>query len=404
VSSITSDVNKWVEHNWDTSITLAEWWQRLADAGYSQPTWPTGLGGYGTDGRTAREITEAFARHGLIAPPAGMGPSMGGPTMLEHGSPDQQRDLANVANGQQLWCQLFSEPDAGSDLAGLKTTAVADGDGFVVTGQKVWNSSANIADHGMLLARTNPDVPKHAGLSFFIIDMRQPGIVARPLKTMNGNAQFCEVFIDNARVRSADLIGGLGNGWKVATTMLGHERRMAATGSSRSLLTVEAGPLAGNLDRRVGEIIAEAAERARQRPAAMVNSAKYLIGLAQKMGCSRDAMLRDELARYYCRGEVYRLTNLRARANAAAGRTPGPEASLAKLGLSGMARASRDLGLRIVGAGGMLVGPDALSGGRVQFAALSSPGVSLGGGTDEIQHNVIGERALGLPREPGTSK
>ncbi|MGD9704871.1 MAG: acyl-CoA dehydrogenase family protein [Acidimicrobiia bacterium] len=395
-SSIADAIDEWVEGNWDLEITLREWWRRLADAGYSQPTWPVGLGGLGVDNRTARTMSDALAVHGVIAAPTGMGPHMGGPTVLEHGDDAQRAQIRAVADGREAWCQLFSEPEAGSDLAGVKAIAVRDGDDYVVTGQKVWNSSADLADRGMLLARTDPSAPKHAGLSFFLIDMRQPGIEARPLRTMNGSAQFCEVFLDGARAKATDVIGGLGNGWKVASTMLGHERRMAASGSSRSLFTVNAGQLGGNLDRTVADVVAEARERAAHKPVAMINSAKMLIALAQQFGVNTDPTFRDELARYYIRGEVYRLTNLRARAS----RTPGPEASIAKIGLSGMARASRDLGLRIVGAGGMLVGAEAASEGRVQYAALSTPGVSLGGGTDEIQHNVIGERALGLPREP----
>jgi len=398
--TLTDEVNAWVATNWDNGLTLREWWRRLAAAGYSQPTWPVGLGGLGVDDRTARAINDALATHDVVAAPTGIGPSMGGPTLLKHGDAGQRERVLALATGEQAWCQLFSEPDAGSDLAGVKTTAVRDGDAYVVSGQKVWNSSADIADWGLLLARTDPTTTKHAGLSFFLVDMRQPGIEARPLRTMNGNSQFCEVFIDNARVEVDNVVGGLGNGWKVASTMLGFERRNAASGASRSMAVAVAGPLGGQLDRPVGEIVAETRARAKVRPAAMINSAKTLIQLAQQLGVSDDPVLRDELADYHIRSEVYRLTNLRARAGATRGGTPGPEGSVAKIALSGIARASRDLGLRIAGAGGMLVGANSISAGRVQHAALSAPGVSLGGGTDEIQHNVIGERALGLPREP----
>ncbi|MFI5040923.1 MAG: acyl-CoA dehydrogenase family protein [Acidimicrobiales bacterium] len=402
VSTIATDVDVWVDENWDTSITLRTWWRRLAEAGYSQPTWPAGLGGLGVDSRAARVITDALAARGVIPAPSGMAPNMGGPTILEHGDAAQRGRLLGVARGEEAWCQLFSEPDAGSDLAGLRTTATPDGDDYIVTGQKVWNSSADLADWGMLLARTDPEAPKHAGLSFFLIDMCQPGIEARPLRTMNGNSQFCEVFINQARACASDVVGGLNNGWRVASTMLRHERRMAASGVSRSLLAPVAGALSGNLERTVGDLLADARERPAEQPAAMITKARTLIRLAQEHGVSDDPVLRDELAAYYIRSEVYRLTNLRSRAAAAAGKTPGPETSIAKLALSGLARASRDLGLRVIGAGGMIVGPGSASGGRLQYATLSAPGVSIGGGTDEIQRNVIGERALGLPREPGS--
>ena len=288
MATIEAEISAWVDENWDPSMTLREWWHRLAGAGYSQPTWPLGLGGRAVDSGTARQINDALSAHDVIAAPTGIGPNMGGPTLLEHGDDAQRARLIAVADGSEGWCQLFSEPEAGSDLAGLKTNAVRDGDDFVVTGQKVWNSSADIADWGMLLARTDPSASKHGGLTFFLIDMRQGGIDARPLRTMNGQSQFCEVFVDGARTNAANVIGGLGNGWKVATTMLGHERKMAASGSARSLTTAVAGPLGGQLDRSVGDIVTEARARAKQRPAAMVNSAKTLIRLAKDVGVSAD--------------------------------------------------------------------------------------------------------------------
>ena len=395
-----ADVSAWISTNWDPAITLRMWWNRLASAGYSQPTWPVGLGGLACNNRDARTIAEVLAAHGTIGAPTGMGPHMGGPTILEHGNEQQKQWLLQVATGEQMWCQLFSEPDVGSDLAGLKTVAVRDGDDFVVQGQKVWNSSADKADWGMLLARTDPTVPKHAGLTFFLIDMRQPGIDVRPLRTMNGSAQFCEVFLNGARTTQAHAIGGLGNGWRVASTMLGHERRMAASGTARGSLVAQAGPLGGELDQTVGDLADKAKAAAQHRDFTMITSASALIRLAQKQGLSADPVLRDALVGFHIRSEVYRLTNLRARAGAASGHAPGPEASIAKLALSGLARHSRDLGVRIAGAGGMILGPDSPSAGQVQYCAISAPGVSIGGGTDEIQHNVIGERALGLPREP----
>ncbi len=399
--TVTSEqIDAWLDEQWDLSITLGEWWERLTIAGYSQPAWPSGIGGMEATGPTVRLISEAMARRGVIAPPTGMGPHMGGPTIIEHGTPQQIAALRRVANGRELWCQLFSEPGFGSDLAGLQTSAVRDGDYFVVTGQKVWNSSADLADVGMLLARTNPDTPKHAGLTFFLIDMRQPGIEARPLRTMNGGAQFCEVFLDGARARAVDIIGELDGGWRVASTMLGHERRMAASGEARGMLGAIAGPIPGQLDRVVGDVLGEARSRAGQRAKPMINSAKALIRLARQTGAIDHPVLRDDLIRYHIQSEVYRLTNMRTRASVAAGKAPGPESSTAKIALSGIARSSRDLGLRIVGAGGMIVGDDAASRGDVQHAALSTAGVSLGGGTDEIQRNVIAERALGLPRDP----
>jgi alkylation response protein AidB-like acyl-CoA dehydrogenase len=393
-------VNAWVDEAWDPGISLREWWNRLAAAGYSQPSWPLGLGGIGADGRTTRLIADTLRSRDVIAAPAGIAVNMGGPTVLEHGTEHQRRLLWAIASGEQAWCQLFSEPGAGSDLASASTRAVPDGDGFVLTGQKVWNSAADIADRGILLARTDPLATKHAGLTVVLIDMEQPAIDVRPLRTMNGNIQLCEVFLDAATARAADVIGAVGGGWKVASTVLGHERRTASSGSTRSPSHVAAGRRGGQLERTVGDLIEEVRARRAVKPAAMITSVRSIIELARERGAASDPARRDAIASYQVRSDVYRLTNERARVAAASGRAPGSAASVAKLGLSGMARASRDLGLSVVGADGMLVGPDCASHGRVQHAALSAPGVSLGGGTDEIQRNVIAERVLGLPREP----
>ncbi|MET0147190.1 MAG: acyl-CoA dehydrogenase family protein [Ilumatobacteraceae bacterium] len=403
MTKLEDDVRTWLDENWDESITVREWWRRLAESGYANPTWPTGLGGLGLDTRAAREVSEVLAEREVIGAPKGNGPNMGANTVLEHGTPEQHRQWVwPLATGEHAWCQLFSEPGAGSDLAGLQCKAIRDGDEFVVTGQKVWNSSANISELGMLLARTDPDVPKHSGLSWIMIDMEQPGILVRPLRQMNGDAEFCEVFLDEARAKVADTIGAINDGWKVARTTLAYERSAAASGTSRKIVQVNAGKLGGNLDRIVGDVVAEAKQRrTKRRGGDFVNSARTLIGLAQEAGVNTDPVLRDRLARYYIQSEVYRLTNLRSRTPALRAHT-ATFASIAKLGLGGLARTSRDLGMSIVGANGLVVGPDAPGpgGGRAQFAALSAQGVSIGGGTDEIQRNVLGERSLGLPREP----
>ena len=199
---LAAEVQAWVDANWDTSITVREWWRRLADAGYAYPSWPAGLGGGGLPRRDAMTIAGVLARNGVIGPPVGaMAATLAAPTLLEHATEAQLAELVRpIATGEAAWCQLFSEPGSGSDLASVGTRAVPDGDEWVVTGQKVWNSAADSADFGMLLARTDVDVPKHAGLTYFAIDMKQPGIEARPLKQMNGASNFCEVFLTEARV------------------------------------------------------------------------------------------------------------------------------------------------------------------------------------------------------------
>jgi alkylation response protein AidB-like acyl-CoA dehydrogenase len=306
-----------------------------------------------------------------------------------------------MARGREVWAQLFSEPGAGSDLAGLATTAVLDGDEYVVNGQKVWNSFANVSEWGMLLARTDVDVPKHRGITYMMIDLRQPGVEVRPLVQMNGIAEFCEVFLTDARVPLENVIGSPGDGWNVARTTLAYERAGAGSGRVRGVVSVAAGSKGGNLHRTVGEIVDAASLHTGQRSQRneVLLSAQVLVELAQRLGVASDPVLRQRLARYHANSQVYRWTGQRGRDNAKSGR-PGTESSTMKLQLALLANECRDLSLAMLGAGGMLMGDEAVDRGRVQMAALSSPAASLGGGTNEIQRNIIGERTLGLPKEP----
>jgi len=402
-TGVTSDaVGAWIEANWNLDITLADWWQRLADAGYAFPHWPTGFGGSDMRAADASAIQQLLGTHGVIGPPTGNAPNMGVPTVLTHGTDDQkERFVKPVANGQNAWCQLFSEPGAGSDLASLATKAELDGDEYVITGQKVWNSSADISEWGMLLARTNPGVPKHAGITWMMIDMRQPGIEVRPLVQMNGRAEFCEVFMTEARVPVDNVIGGVDNGWKVARTTLNYERGSVGKRYPKGMIEMKAGSLSGNLDRPVGELVEKSrrAERDPNKRSEIMLGAKSMIHLARDLGLDTDPVVRDRVADYYIHSEVYRLTGQRSRDNAKGGRA-GPEGSIMKLALAMLAHRSRDLSMSLIGADGMLVGGDARDDGKVQRACLSSFVPSLGGGTNEIQRNIIGEQALGLPREP----
>jgi alkylation response protein AidB-like acyl-CoA dehydrogenase len=402
-TSATSEaVRGWVEANWHLDMTLADWWQRLADAGFAFPHWPAGLGGGNMRATEAALIQQALGTHGVIGPPTGNAPNMGVPTILTHGTEEQkERFVKPVANGQNAWCQLFSEPGAGSDLASLATRAERDGDDFVVTGQKVWNSGADVSEWGMLVARTNPDVPKHAGITWMMIDMRQPGVEVRPLVQMNGSAEFCEVFLTEARVPVDNVIGGVDNGWNVARTTLTHERGSVGRRYPKGMIEMKAGSLSGNLELPVGELVERSRRVGRdpnKRPDIMIG-AKSMIQLARERGLDTDPVVRDRVADYYVRSEVYRLTGQRSRDNAKGGRT-GPEGSIMKLALAMLAHRSRDLSMSILGADGMLVGADALDNGKVQRACLSSFVPSLGGGTNEIQRNIIGEQSLGLPRQP----
>lgn len=396
-----ADVRAWIDETWRSDLTVRQWWHALAETGLAFPTWPAGLGGVSGSSADAREAARALADARVIGPPAGVGQSLGAPTLLAHASLAQQRLLLPaLADGTECWCQLFSEPGAGSDLAGLQTRAERDGDEWVITGQKVWSSAAHLSDRGLLLARTDPAVPKHEGISYFVIDMDQPGIEVRPLRQMNGDAEFCEVFLTEARVRDDHLVGGPGSGWRVARTTLGFERTNVARSGGRGAVTVMPGSRAGMLDRTVEDVIAEAATTPRAAVSGFVIGNQPLLGLARDYGGDTDAIARQALSRFRTSTEINRITGLRARAAAAVGQ-PGPEASTGKLAMSNIARASRELAFSLMGAHGMLERLDAPLDGAAHRVALASFGASMGGGTDEIQRNVIGERTLGLPKEPG---
>ena len=399
IDELRSEVRSFLGAAWSEDITVREWWRRLADARLSAPTWPAPYG-HGLPSAAGRAVTEELASAGVISPPLGhVGIRLAGPTLLEHGT-DEQREalLPPLLRGEESWCQLWSEPGAGSDLPSLATRAELDGDEWVVNGQKVWNSGADLAQRGMLLARTDPDVPKHEGITYFIVDMDQPGIEARPLKQMNGEANFCEVFLTDARIPRDDIIGGLNKGWQVARTTMLYERVSATERPARGLVFLSSGPIAGQLDRLVGDVLASQ-ETKQKRFSGSAIPARQVIKLAQERGVASDKVMRQSLARYYTLTEVHRYTGQRARAAAKQGR-PGPEGSISKLALGHICKLSRDLSFAILGAHATLSGPDALYEGEVVTVGLSSPGVTIGAGTDEIQRNTLGERVLGLPREP----
>jgi alkylation response protein AidB-like acyl-CoA dehydrogenase len=402
----SSAVRSWLAANWDEAITVRDWWRRLVEGGYAYPTWPKGVGGLSASASDARTVMAALAERRVVAPPVGhVAATLAAPTLLHHGTQQQIAELVRgIALGDAAWCQLFSEPGSGSDLASVGTRAVRDGDEWVVTGQKVWNSGADSADFGMLLARTDPEQPKHRGITYFVIDMHQPGIEVRPLRQMNGQSSFCEVFITEARVPSHRVIGEVDDGWRVAQTTLFHERNSVAGGGVPGLFPARSGS-AGDLDRTTGEVI----ERARKAASARSSSirggavpAKVMIELARAYGVADDPVVRQELARYLSQIRINGWTMRRI--GAAGGRLTGADGSIAKISTSRICQLSMELSYRIVGADGMLVGRDSPLGGDLQTVNLGSPGTRIGGGTDEIQLNVLGERALGLPREPGQDR
>src|SRR5688572_21024905 len=236
-------------------MTVGEWWERLGMEGWSAPSLPAESYGRGVSRNDAVRVAETIAGHGALAAPGGLGLLLAAPTIATHGTRAQiDQYVPDIVTGRKAWCQLFSEPVAGSDLAGLQARAVRDGDEWVVNGQKVWTSSGHVADLGMLLARTDPDVPKHAGITYFAFDMHQPGVEVRPLREMTGRAMFNEVFLTDGRARDDATIGGLNNGWAVANTTLTFERAgLGAGGGSEAGSQATPGTVAGDLDKRAGD-------------------------------------------------------------------------------------------------------------------------------------------------------
>jgi alkylation response protein AidB-like acyl-CoA dehydrogenase len=400
VEDVRTEVKQWLEENWNPELTVAEWWDILARSGYAAPHFPEDCWGKGYPRDLTLAVSETIAEHGAVGPPAGLGYLLAAPTIVAHGNDRQhQEDLLRILNGQDAWCQLFSEPGAGSDLASLTTRAVKDGDEWRVTGQKVWTSTAQISNVGMLIARTDPDLPKHKGITYFKFDMTQPGVEIRPLREMTGRAMFNEVFLDNAIVHDDDMIGGLNNGWAAANTTLMSERAGLGTGGTGAAGNAFPGPMAGQLNDRVGDHVGQI--RTGGTGGGGIAAASKLMTLAKELGRNTERPIRQKLAKLYTLQQIGRYSAMRAKSPS---QRTGAEPNIAKLMMSDLLRLQRDVGNEIVGASGMIMGPDTPGGGSVQELTLFSPGPSIYGGTDQVQRNIIGERVLGLPKEPGPQK
>jgi alkylation response protein AidB-like acyl-CoA dehydrogenase len=339
----------------------------LAGGGWAVPSWPAEYGGLGMSSAAAEKVRAILAE--LPRPdlyPFLVGIDLIGPSLLVHGTQEQKRRwLRPIADGSQIWCQMFSEPSAGSDLANVATRARHDDAGWLLTGQKVWTSRAAYATWGLLLARTDPGVPKHKGLTVFAVRMDAPGVTVRPLRQMNGDQHFSEVFLEDVRISDADRIGAVGEGWRVAVTVLANER----TG-----LKDDAGVAASITD-----------------------APEWLTGLTAR-GALRDEVLRDRAMRVYVEECVVRMMQTRSALSVKAGHEPGPGGSGQKLRSAAVFKQRAELIKDALGLAGLLSDTP----GNLEF--LTAPSMSIRGGTDEIQRNIIGERVLGLEREPRVDK
>src|SRR5215472_14808003 len=346
----------------------AAWEHALAGAKLICPQWPAEFGGQGMDSVRLAVLNEEFHAAGVPRVRRGMGENLVGPSVIVHGTAEQQAHfLPRIISGEDVYCQGFSEPDHGSDLAGVQTRADVDGDEVVITGTKVWTSGAALANMMFALCRSAPEAPKHAGLSYVLFPFTDPRVRYRPIRQLSGASEFCEDFIDGVRVPLFNVIGGLNNGWKVAMTTLGHERGGAATVQHLGY------------EREFWE----------------------LVETARKYGKNTDPLIRQQLAWAYTGVQVMRFSGLRTLAQVAEGRQPGPEASVAKLAWSEYHKRLGEIAVGIVGTDA-LVRPDGpgYATSAWQNVFLSSRAGTIYSGTSEIQRNIVGERALGLPKEP----
>ena len=397
-TTVCAELRAWLAAHWQVDRSLVAWRHLLVDSGWGMPHWPREWHGRGLPVALLPAIDAEFEAVGAVGVARIGIRLLAAATLLEHGSDDHKRRfLRRILSGEDTWCQLFSEPGSGSDLAGGTTRAVFDGTRWVVNGQKLWTTSAHHAHWGLLLARTDWDAPKHQGLSFFVIDMHQPGVEVRPLKQMNGYASFNEVFFTDAVVPANNQVANTGDGWKVAMTTLAHERRNADALRRWG----HASPHAGRIYDEERAEIATVMEPYRWYPQ-RAGRVDLVLPRARSTGRMADPAVRQELAKLLMLSRASEWLAQRARHAKQSGKPEGPEGSLGKLVASHVARAAADVHALISGADAMLAGADSPENGMIAEILLSVPATSIAGGTDEIQRNIIGERVLDLPREPRT--
>lgn len=368
-------------HTGSTKLTFSDdlnlWKDRMAGKGWTVPSWPTEYGGAGLSNAECKVLYEEMAEIGARMPLVNMGTRMLGPTLLEYGTEEQKvKHLNIIAQGKAAWCQGYSEPGAGSDLAGLRTKAEDNGDHYVINGQKIWTSGAQSADWMFILVRTDFNAPKHQGISFMLLPMDQPGITVKPIKLISGSSPFCETFLDNAIAEKADLVGTLNDGWTIGKRLLQHERSgqggLGASGGVRLPVGVTV-----NLD--VEEV------------------GKEYFGVEN--GKIAEPALRDEAIRWRMNDRALKLSQQRASEESQSGQTPGAVTSVFKMYGATQSRDRQDLIVRLMGTNGIGWEGDAFSEQELGATRswLASKAVTIYGGTNEVQANIIAKRVLGLP-------
>ncbi len=353
----------------ETFLARAKRWQKLKyEHGWACTHWPSEYGGRSATPMQRVIWGQEESRYNVPTSPFLIGLGMCAPTLMSYATEEQKRQLLpRMASGEEIWCQLFSEPAGGSDLANLQTRAERDGDDWVINGQKIWTSGAHYSDYGILVTRSDPTVPKHQGLTFFFLDMRSAGIATRPIKQISGYSNFNEVFFTDVRIPDAQRLGGVGDGWKVSITTLMNER--LATGDANGAGVQDILKLAQSID-------------------------------IEGVPAIRDTAVRAKIADWYCRAAGLKYTKARVVSALSRGDTPGPENSIAKIVSAGMLQDIGTFGLDLLDMGGILTDPDrAPFDGIFYDAYMRGPAMRIAGGTDEILRNIIVERVLGLPQD-----
>ena len=396
--AVATEVREWLEREWSPELPLVEWRQRLLNSGWAVPSAPEQWHGRALPSWADGIVQQAIQEVGAVGKPLGPGTGLAWPTIMAHGPDDlRRRFLGPILTGQETWCQLFSEPGAGSDLAGLTTAATEVGSEWVVSGEKVWTTSAHHADFGLLLARTDSSATKHEGLTYFVLPMHQSGVGVRPLRQMNGHASFNQVFLTEARIPIEYVVGDVGRGWPVALTTLANERRFGHLARAEY-------PATGQLAYVQAQAEADEHFRTYEWYPQRAGRADLVVGQAQAMGRYSDPVLRQEIARLLIMDRASRWTSERFHTARVPSAGPGAEGSLGKLANSHIARQAAAVHTMIHGAESMLAGPDSPLGGVIAEVLMSTPAQSIAGGTDQIQRNIIGEKLLGLPREPSVDR
>jgi alkylation response protein AidB-like acyl-CoA dehydrogenase len=372
----TSDDLEEMENGAATTMAASKAWQKKkAEAGYARITWPKGLGGMGGTPMQSIIFGQEEAKFDVATgAPFAIGLGMCIPTLMAYGSEDaKKRFVWPAVTGAEIWCQLFSEPAGGSDVAGLRTRAEKQGDEWVINGQKIWTTGAQFSDYGILLTRTDANVPKHKGLTMFYIDMHDPAVEVRPIKQASGGSGFNEVFFTDLRVKDSQRLGDVGQGWQVALTTLMHERLAVGGGQGGGIDVKELINLARTLELEDGAAI-------------------------------KNASVRERIADWYVRSAGLKYTTYRTMTALSRGQQPGPEASIAKVVVATKLQDLSAFAMELEGEVGALKGEDAPAHGAFQMGWMAAPGLRIAGGTDEILRNIIAERVLGLPPDMRADK